>query len=345
MVKLSTKATFGLLFEVVVGILDHLHVREPLLIWGLFAFGLILLSDSIARGEWADKIDDPKKRRTHRIAYGVLTILAALCFGLWVHAHLHPTEVAETKSESRRTTAAMPSLQSLPQQSQIPSKGARPPAEDINTKSTRGDSTRSAKVNVKVNGNNNTSGVINQNGNDNVAIVGALEPVRARLAVEQVTIGAEGFGPRWLGLRAHIRGYNRSQTPTSSNPIVQAGIKICAPIHSAEEEKAVLFDDPSLWVNETFFKLSPIESQQPFEFTKRQNIPILDEDLAHPDKEAGLRAGNLIVYVVTKSYSRDKYGTNPEDRTCWPFRYDQRTNRFLDAGNCLLTADGYASDH
>lgn len=76
MIKLSGEATIGLFFEVLVGILDHLHVREPYIIWGLFAAGLFLIGDSIIRGEWAEKITDPKKRIARRTLYGAFALCA-----------------------------------------------------------------------------------------------------------------------------------------------------------------------------------------------------------------------------------------------------------------------------
>jgi hypothetical protein len=89
MVKLSGEATIGLFFEVLVGILDHLHVREPFIIWGLFAVGLILIGDSIIRGEWAERIVDRKKRTARRIVYGVVAGLCFVLFGFWIFARLH----------------------------------------------------------------------------------------------------------------------------------------------------------------------------------------------------------------------------------------------------------------
>lgn len=92
MIKLSGEATIGLVFEVLVGILDHLHVREPYIIWGLFVFGLILIGDSIVRGEWAEKISDQKKRTARRILYGVAAALCFIAFGIWIFARSHMQE-------------------------------------------------------------------------------------------------------------------------------------------------------------------------------------------------------------------------------------------------------------
>jgi hypothetical protein len=73
MSRLSFEATLGLVFEVIVGILDHLHVRDPLIIWGLFVVGLLLIIDSIIRGEWAEKIENPQLRLKRRLLWGYVS--------------------------------------------------------------------------------------------------------------------------------------------------------------------------------------------------------------------------------------------------------------------------------
>lgn len=108
MVKLSTEATVGLLFEVAVGLLDHLHVQEPLIIWGLFLVGLALIADSIIRGEWAEKISDPKVRTRRRVVYGVVAFLCLSVFGWWIFARLYTQHAHETA----RSTP--PALQQAP---------------------------------------------------------------------------------------------------------------------------------------------------------------------------------------------------------------------------------------
>jgi len=100
MSKLSTEATFGLGFEVLLAILDHLHVREPVLIWGLFVFGLVLICDSILRGEWAERITDQRKRRKRRALWMLVAIVVFLAFGFWVHGRLR----IEPQSQKRPLT-------------------------------------------------------------------------------------------------------------------------------------------------------------------------------------------------------------------------------------------------
>jgi hypothetical protein len=75
MFKLSIEGTVGLLFEVVLGILDHLHVREPVVVWGLFIVGLLLISDSIIRSKF---------RKAGKIVGMAIVALAFSLFGVWI---------------------------------------------------------------------------------------------------------------------------------------------------------------------------------------------------------------------------------------------------------------------
>lgn len=96
MAKLSTEATIGLGAELLLAILERLHIREPLFVWGLFALGLLLIADSIVRGEWAEKIADPVRRRKKRIRMGVIAGLAFALFGWWVFVRMqNPSETQE----------------------------------------------------------------------------------------------------------------------------------------------------------------------------------------------------------------------------------------------------------
>ncbi|MGA8153599.1 MAG: hypothetical protein WB952_21790 [Terriglobales bacterium] len=100
MTKLSTEATIGLAFEIILAILDHLHVKEPIIIWGLFVVGLVLIGDSISRGEWAEKITNRKARIRRRIVWGAGTGIAFLVFGLWVRTRLLTIETPASPEQS-----------------------------------------------------------------------------------------------------------------------------------------------------------------------------------------------------------------------------------------------------
>ncbi|MGB0117777.1 MAG: hypothetical protein WBP73_13280 [Terriglobales bacterium] len=117
--KLSGEATIGLLFEVLVGILDHLHVREPFIIWGLFAVGLVLIGDSIVRGEWGERITDPKKRTARRILYGAAAGLCFIGFGIWIFVRLHA-------EEPRAAVTPPPSIQPQQPLPKEPDQGSAP---------------------------------------------------------------------------------------------------------------------------------------------------------------------------------------------------------------------------
>jgi hypothetical protein len=89
MARFSTEATIGLTAEVGLAILERLHIREPLLIWGLFVGGLLLVFDSIIRGEWAENIADAARRRKKRTRMSVIAVVAFALFGWWVSVRMH----------------------------------------------------------------------------------------------------------------------------------------------------------------------------------------------------------------------------------------------------------------
>jgi len=103
MPKISIEATFGLLFEVAVGILDHLHIGERWIIWGLFAFGLVLLSDSVIRSDWVKNQSLPKTRLKRRIL-GMLPVVAgAAIFGFLIFGR---TRAIESEVHPSPTTSS-----------------------------------------------------------------------------------------------------------------------------------------------------------------------------------------------------------------------------------------------
>jgi hypothetical protein len=72
------------MLEIVLAILDHLHIREPLIVWGLFILGLILISDSILRSDWA-RTPTEKAARTKRRTYGMLPVVILFSiFGYYI---------------------------------------------------------------------------------------------------------------------------------------------------------------------------------------------------------------------------------------------------------------------
>ena len=62
---ISIEGTFGLVVEVVLALLEHLHIKEPLIIWGLFIFGLALVVHAVIRYSGTNRRrlpqDDPSR--------------------------------------------------------------------------------------------------------------------------------------------------------------------------------------------------------------------------------------------------------------------------------------------
>lgn len=52
MPKISFEGMAGLLMEIIVIILEQVHVTAAYIIWPLFIFGAYLIGDAIWRGEW-----------------------------------------------------------------------------------------------------------------------------------------------------------------------------------------------------------------------------------------------------------------------------------------------------
>src|SRR5260221_11180443 len=102
MPKISIEATFGLLFEVVVGILDHLHIGERWIIWELFAFGLILLSDAVIRSEWVKNQNHPRTRLKRRILGMIPIVAGAAIFGFLIFGR---TKTVQGEPENKSAKA------------------------------------------------------------------------------------------------------------------------------------------------------------------------------------------------------------------------------------------------
>ncbi len=112
MPRISVEGTIGLVLEVVLGILDHLHVREPIIVWGLFAVGLILISDSILRSEWASKAE-AKAVRIKRRVFGMIPVVIVFgLFGWWIFGRDRATATAAVSPQSIQH--AVPAPQGTP---------------------------------------------------------------------------------------------------------------------------------------------------------------------------------------------------------------------------------------
>lgn len=111
MPKISREGTVGLLFEVTLAILDHLHVREPLIIWGLFVVGFLLISDATIRSDWATRRHDPKTTRKRRSLGMLIVLLVFALFGLWIYRRTHKETIVS--SNSRVNLTVSPAFESL----------------------------------------------------------------------------------------------------------------------------------------------------------------------------------------------------------------------------------------
>lgn len=82
--KFSIEGVVGIVLEIFVGILDHLHIREAYVVWALFFVGLALITDAVLRGNWASK-GTTKDVRIARRALGMVPIVIIFgIFGWWI---------------------------------------------------------------------------------------------------------------------------------------------------------------------------------------------------------------------------------------------------------------------
>lgn len=129
MPKLSWEALVGIVLEIVVEILNELHVREPVIVWGLFIVGLVLLLDAIVRSNW-------RKRRKF---IGVVAMLAVgFGFGLLINAR-EKAEATVNESnpalpESATVSPAVPrpdlGTSRKPHRGAVPTKKSQPVVQE-----------------------------------------------------------------------------------------------------------------------------------------------------------------------------------------------------------------------
>lgn len=106
MPRISKEAAVGFSLEIAVVFLHRLHLRDPRIVFGVFELGVFLLADRIARGEWAETIFHPERRRKKRIRVGFAAGVVFALFGWWVVRV--PVEAREINPSQKKSMQNMP---------------------------------------------------------------------------------------------------------------------------------------------------------------------------------------------------------------------------------------------
>jgi hypothetical protein len=225
MPKLSVEGTIGLLFEVLVVLLEHLHFREPFIIWSLFVVGFLLIFDVAARGHWASKYPDAKVRKRRRFFAAGLAVLLCGVFGLFIYKRIGRTQQTEAKQQNLELppvstplgkTGSLPSLPPV----------VVPPAVKVVRKAT-----------PKVSGHHNVAGSNvagngNVVGNDNQVTTPAptaIAPNGIAITggnVQSPTVNNYGFAPPKLT-------FTEESVPDRSVPTLKVRVKTDRPVAAA----------------------------------------------------------------------------------------------------------------
>lgn len=156
MPKISLEGTIGLILEVALGILDHLHVQEPFIVWGLFLLGLGLISDAIIRSDWVCNLETIGARNKRRALGMVPVLIAFALFGGWIYGR--------SRVEPKSIVAVMPITQAAvtPQTAPAPRGVLKPKPTKRQTPSLIGSpSPQPSTVNSAPNGIAIGGGVVN----------------------------------------------------------------------------------------------------------------------------------------------------------------------------------------
>jgi len=97
MPKFSGEGRLGLLMEIVVIILERLHVTAGYVIWPLFGFGALLIADWIWRGEWKEKHEEAPAIKKRQYIYGGASFICLFLLAVWL---IHGIKSIERYSES-----------------------------------------------------------------------------------------------------------------------------------------------------------------------------------------------------------------------------------------------------
>ncbi len=109
MPRISTEAAIGFSLEIAVIFLHRLHLRDPRIVFSVFELGVLLIADRIARGEWAETIFHPERRRKKRVRIGIAAAIVFAFFGWWVvRLPAEAKEIPIFGKEAEQTLPASP---------------------------------------------------------------------------------------------------------------------------------------------------------------------------------------------------------------------------------------------
>jgi hypothetical protein len=112
---MSSETAIALALEALVVVIHRSHLRDPRIAWGIFELGALLILDRIARGEWAETIFHPQRRRKKRIRVGVAAGIVFAFFGWWiVRLPAEAKEVSAFRTEAEQAVHALSRMKPNP---------------------------------------------------------------------------------------------------------------------------------------------------------------------------------------------------------------------------------------
>jgi hypothetical protein len=102
---ISLEGTLGIFVEIVLAIMEHLHVREPLIIWGLFVLGILLIIHATIR-----YLTTNRKRLLGMIPVVIVFSL----FGWWINSRMKTEIQRDSKGNNATATDQSPPVTTPP---------------------------------------------------------------------------------------------------------------------------------------------------------------------------------------------------------------------------------------
>jgi len=116
MPKFSGEGRLGLLMEIVVIILEQLHVTAGYVIWPLFGLGALLIADWVWRGEWKQKHSE-RAVKTRLAIYSILSLTCLSILAVRLVYRIRYIEKSPTED----------SIKNIPQPQTPPEKASKEP--------------------------------------------------------------------------------------------------------------------------------------------------------------------------------------------------------------------------